>query len=183
MAIVFLVVVLIAFYAVMIYNRLVKNSQMVEEGWSGIDVQLKKRSNLIPNLMEAVKGYMKHERDLFKEITELRSRSQAAEGGTPGERGPIEAALSGALGRLFAVVENYPDLKASANFQDFQDSLEEIEDQIQLARRYYNGAVRKLNTLVQQFPSNLIANMFKFIKAEYFELDNEADARVPEVKF
>lgn len=181
--IVLIVLGVVALYGVMIYNRLVKNRQMVEEGWSGIDVQLKRRANLIPNLMETVKGYMKHERELLTEITELRTRAQAAEGGGPGERGPIEAALSGALGRLLAVVENYPDLKASANFQDFQNSLEEIENEIQLSRRYYNGSVRNLNVQVEQFPSNIIANFFKFIRAEYFELENEADAQVPKVEF
>jgi LemA protein len=176
------IVVAIGFYAVSIYNRLVKNRQMVEEGWSGIDVQLKRRTDLIPNLMETVKGYMTHERELLEKIAELRSRAQGAANGTPAERGPIEAALSGALGRLFAVVENYPDLKANQNFLDFQASLSEIEDQIQMSRRYYNGATRNLNILVESFPSNLVANMFKFQKSDYFEID-DGDRENPQVAF
>jgi LemA protein len=168
---------------VIIYNKLVKNRQMVEEGWSGIDVQLKRRTNLIPNLLETVKGYVKHERELLEEITKLRSQAQAASKADPEERGPIEAALSGALGRLMVVVENYPDLKASKNFMDFQEALEEIEDQIQLSRRYYNGATRNMNVLVESFPSNLVANIFKFHKAMYFEIDNDSDRELPKVEF
>jgi LemA protein len=177
------VVAVVALYAISIYNRLVKNRQMVEEGWSGIDVQLKRRTDLIPNLLESVKGYMSHERGVLEEVTALRTRAQAASGGTPEERGPIEAALSGALGRLLAVAENYPELKASQNFLDFQNSLEEIEEQIQLSRRYYNGATRNLNVLVESFPSNVIAQFFKFEKANYFELDSEAERAVPKVQF
>jgi LemA protein len=177
------VVAAVVLYAISIYNRLVKNRQMVEEGWSGIDVQLKRRTDLIPNLLESVKGYMSHERGLLEEITALRSRAQAASGGTPEERGPIEAALSGALGRLLAVAENYPDLKASQNFLDFQNALEEIEEQIQLSRRYYNGATRNLNVLVESFPSNFVAQVFSFHKANYFELDSEAERAVPKVQF
>ncbi|HMB48382.1 MAG TPA: LemA family protein [Afifellaceae bacterium] len=176
------IVVAIGFYAISIYNRLVKNRQMVEEGWSGIDVQLKRRTDLIPNLMETVKGYMTHERELLEQITELRSRAQGAANAPPGERRPIEAALSGALGRLFAVVENYPDLKANQNFMEFQAALSEIEDQIQLSRRYYNGATRNLNILVESFPSNLVASMFKFQKSDYFEID-ETDRATPQVAF
>jgi LemA protein len=177
------VIAVVALYAISIYNRLVKNRQMVEEGWSGIDVQLKRRTDLIPNLLESVKGYMSHERGLLEEITALRSRAQAASGGTPEERGPIEAALSGALGRLLAVAENYPDLKASENFIDFQNALEEIEEQIQLSRRYYNGATRNLNVLVESFPSNFVAQDFSVHKANYFELDSEAERAVPKVQF
>lgn len=177
------VIVLAALYAIMIYNKLVKNRQLVEEGWSGIDVQLKRRNDLIPNLLETVKGYVKHERELLEEITKLRSRSQEASNADPEQRGPIEAALSGALGKLMVVVENYPDLKANQNFKDFQDTLEEIENQIQLSRRYYNGATRNMNVLVESFPSNILANMFKFQKANYFELDNAAEANVPKVEF
>ncbi len=176
------VVVLAGFYAISIYNRLVKNRQMVEEGWSGIDVQLKRRTDLIPNIMETVKGYMTHERELLEEITRLRSQARDAAEAPPGERGPIEAALSGALGRLFAVVENYPDLKANQNFLDFQDTLREIEDQIQMSRRYYNGATRNLNVLVESFPSNLVANIFKFQKSDYFEID-DGERATPQVAF
>lgn len=176
------VVVAVGFYAVSIYNRLVKNRQMVEEGWSGIDVQLKRRTDLIPNMLETVKGYMSHERELLEEIARLRSQARDAADAPPGERGPIEAALSGALGRLFAVVENYPDLKANQNFLDFQETLREIEDQIQMSRRYYNGATRNLNILVESFPSNLIANSFRFRKSDYFEID-DGERATPQVTF
>lgn len=177
------IVVVAALYGVVLYNKLVKNRQMVGEGWSGIDVQLKRRANLIPNLMEAVKGYMSHERETLEEVTALRAKAEEAGGANPAERGRIEGALSGALGRLFALAENYPDLKASQNFIDFQNSLEEVEDQIQLSRRYYNGAVRNLNVSVESFPSNLVASTFSFEKAEYFELEDDGDRAVPNVKF
>ncbi len=176
------ILVAVAIYAISIYNRLVKNRQMVEEGWSGIDVQLKRRTDLIPNMLETVKGYMSHERELLEEIARLRSQAAGAANATPGERGPIEAALSGAIGRLFAVVENYPDLKANQNFLDFQHTLKEIENQIQMSRRYYNGSTRNMNILVESFPSNVLANMFKFQKADYFEID-EDERTVPQVGF
>jgi LemA protein len=177
------VVVVAVFYAISIYNSLVKNRQLVQEGWSGIDVQLKRRTDLIPNLMEAVKGYMSHERDTLQAVTDARTNAQSAANASPEERAKAEGALSGALGRLIAVAEAYPDLKASTNFLEFQQALQTIEDEIQLSRRYYNGAVRNLNTTVESFPSNLIANNFKFEKAEYFELENPADRAVPTVKF
>jgi LemA protein len=168
---------------IVLYNRLVKARQMVEEGWSGISVQLKRRSDLIPNLLAAVKGYMSHEKGVLERVTELRAKSEAAEGAEPAERAKIEGALSGALVRLFAVMENYPDLKASQNVIDFQDALEDIEDHLQMARRYYNGAVRNLNVMVESFPSNLVAGQFGFVKAQYFELDDEQDRAVPQVEF
>ncbi len=177
------VIVAIAGYGVMLYNRLVKNRQMVGEGWSGIDVQLKRRSNLIPNLLESVKGYMKHEKELLEEITRLRAGAEAASGGTPGERSQAEGMLSAALGKLMVVVENYPDLKANENFLDFQNALEEIESEIQLSRRYYNGAARNNNIAVESFPSNLIANNFDFDTAEYFEIEDAGDREVPKVSF
>jgi len=170
-------------YAISLYNSLVKNRQMTEEGWSGIDVQLKRRTDLIPNLLAAVKGYMTHERELLQNITELRSRSEAARGADPAERAKIEGQLSGALLQLKAVMENYPDLKANQNVMEFQNSLEEIENEIQMARRYYNGSVRNLNVMVESFPSNLVANRFGFAKAEYFELEDAADRSVPKVQF
>lgn len=170
-------------YAVSLYNKLVKNRQMVGEGWSGIDVQLKRRADLIPNLLETVKGYMKHERELLEEVTRLRSKAVGASNAAPHQRASIEGALSGALGRLMAVAENYPDLKANENFKEFQDALEETENEISLSRRYYNGAVRNLNVSVESFPSNLVADRFGFQKAEYFELEDEADRAVPKVSF
>jgi LemA protein len=170
-------------YGISIYNRLVKNKNMVEEGWSGIDVQLKRRSNLIPNLLNSVKGYMKHEKDLLTEVTRLRANAEEAESKSPAARSQAESALSAGLIKLFAVMENYPDLKANQNVMEFQESLETIENEIQMSRRYYNGAVRNLNVLIESFPSNLIANWFKFIKAEFFEIEDDADRAVPKVEF
>jgi LemA protein len=176
-------IVAVAGYAVMIYNSLIKNRQLVEEGWSGIDVQLKRRANLIPNMLETVKGYMSHERDTLEAVTNARAAVHGASNASPAERSKLEGMLSGALGKLIAIAENYPDLKANTTFLEFQDALRMVEDEIQLSRRYYNGSVRNLNVSVESFPSNLVANAFKFIKAEYFELENEADRAVPEVAF
>jgi LemA protein len=181
--ILFAVVAALVGLVIVLYNRLVKARQMVEEGWSGISVQLKRRSDLIPNLLAAVKGYMSHEKGVLERVTELRARSEAAEGAEPAERGKIEGALSSALVRLFAVMENYPDLKASQNVIDFQKALEDIENHLQMSRRYYNGAVRNLNVMVESFPSNLVAGQFGFRKAQYFELDDEQDRAVPQVEF
>ncbi|MBM4274381.1 MAG: LemA family protein [Deltaproteobacteria bacterium] len=167
--------------AVAIYNRLVKNRQMVQEGWSGIDVQLKRRNDLIPNLIETVKGYMGHEKGVLKKVTEMRAQSLKAQG--VGAKAQAEGALGAALGNLFAVAENYPDLKASQNFIELQRSLADIESEIQLSRRYYNGAARNLNILIQSFPSNLIANSFGFTLAEYFEIEEAGERAVPKVSF
>ena len=176
-------VVAAAGYAVVIYNGLVSNRQMVEEGWSGIDVQLKRRTDLIPNLMETVKGYMSHERETLEAVTNARAAATAAANGTPEQRAAAEGQLSSALGRLIAIAEAYPDLKANTTFLEFQAALQTVEDEIQMSRRYYNGAVRNLNVQVESFPSNLVANAFKFIKVQYFELENEAERQVPNVKF
>ena len=167
--------------AVVVYNKLVTNKNMVAEGWSGIDVQLKRRADLIPNLIEAVKGYMGHERGVLEKVTELRAQSLKAEG--VGDKAKVEGALGAALGNLFAVAENFPDLKASQNFIQLQQSLADIEDQIQLARRYYNGAARNYNILIQSFPSNLVASSFRFTPVEYFEIADAADRAVPQVAF
>jgi LemA protein len=163
------------------YNRLVRSKQMTQEGLSGIDVQLKRRADLIPNLLETVKGYMGHERQVLEKVTELRVKSLQA--GSLAEKGQAEGLLSRALGNLFAVAENYPDLKASQNFIELQSSLAEIEEQIQLSRRYYNGAARNLNILVDSFPSNIVAQMFGFTSVEYFELEDQGDRAVPQVSF
>jgi len=177
------IAVAIVFYIILLYNKLVKNRQSVEEGWSGIDVQLKRRSNLIPNLLAAVKGYMKHEKGLLESITKMRANANDVADKGPEERAKAEGALGAGLLNLFAVMENYPDLKANQNVMDFQNSLNEIEDQIQLSRRYYNGAVRNMNVSVEAFPSNFVANHFEFIKAEFFEIDDEAARQVPKVEF
>jgi len=181
--IILIIIVAVIAYAIYIYNTLVKNRQLAEEGWSGIDVQLKRRADLIPNMIETVKGYMTHEKDTLQAVTDARTAAQAAQNGTPGERSQAEGLLSGALGRLFAVAENYPDLKADQTFLELQGALQNVEDEIQLSRRYYNGSVRNLNVAVESFPSNVVANMFRFDKREYFELENEADRAVPNVSF
>lgn len=184
MGLIFLAVIAAAAgYAIFVYNTLVKNRQLAEEGWSGIDVQLKRRADLIPNMLETVKGYMSHEKETLDAVTTARAAVQGAGSAGPEERSKLEGLLSGALGKLIAVAENYPDLKANTTFLEFQDALRSVEDEIQLSRRYYNGAVRNLNVTVESFPSNLVANQFGFAKKEYFELENEADRAVPDVKF
>jgi LemA protein len=177
------IVVVVVGYGIMAYNNLVRQRQLTQEGWSGIDVQLKRRTDLIPNLMEAVKGYMGHERETLEAVTAARTAAMAAQNGTPEQRAQAEGVLSGALGRLFAVAEAYPDLKASQNFMQFQGELSNTENEIQMSRRYYNGTARDLNTAVESFPSNVIANFFKFEKVQYFEMENPADRAVPQVKF
>jgi len=174
-------IILFLVIGVSIYNRLVKNRNLVQEAWSGIEVQFKRRADLIPNLLEAVKGYIGHERGVLDRVTELRTQSRQA--GSVGEKAQAEGLLGAALGNLFAVAENYPDLKASQNFLELQKSLADIEEQLQLARRYYNGAARNLNILIGSFPSNLIAQRFNFQPVEYFELESPQDREVPKVSF
>ena len=174
------VVVLIALWAILTYNGLVSRRAMVAEGWSGIDAQLKRRADLIPNLVETVKGYAAHERQTFDELTKMRSQAGSQD---PAQRAATESAITAAIGKVMAVAEAYPDLKASANFQSLQKDLSDLEDQIQLARRYYNGAVRNLNVAVQQFPSNLIANMGGFTAAQFFQLEDPSERTAPKVSF
>lgn len=183
MYIILAVVVLIAFYVIFIYNGLVRSRQMAEEAWSGIDVQLKRRADLIPNLIETVKGYAAHEKTTLEEVVELRNKAQAVPSGDVAGRAQVEGLLGQALGRVMALAEAYPDLKANQNFSELQASLETMESEIQMARRYYNGAARDLNVKVESFPSNLVAGQFGFSKREYFEIANEADRAVPTVKF
>ena len=173
--------VVLLLWGVAVFNRLVRRRNLVGEGWSGIDVQLKRRADLIPNLIEAVKGYMGHERGVLEKVTQLRVDSQKAT--SPAEKGRIEGALGSALASVFAVAENYPDLKASQNFSDLQKSLADIEEQIQLARRYYNGAVREQNIVIESFPSDIVARLFHFQRAEFFQLESIADRQVPQVRF
>ena len=168
-------------WIVVLYNSLVRKRNMVSEAWSGIDVQLKRRTDLIPNLVATVKGYASHERGTLEEVVRLRGQAQNAQG--VGETAQAQGLLGAALGKLFALAESYPDLKANTTFIQLQTTLGEIEEQIQLARRYYNGAVRELNIAVESFPSNLIAGRFGFVRAEFFELENEADRAVPTVTF
>jgi len=170
----------LAVYFIYAYNALIKKRNFVAEGWSGIDVQLRRRADLVPNLVETVKGYAAHEDRLFRDLSELRARSIS--GGSVNEQSSVGQAMSAALGRLFAIAEAYPELKADANFRDLQDKLAGIEDEIQLSRRYYNGAVRNLNTMIESFPSNLVANAFRITKAEFFEIGDEAARQVPRVE-
>ncbi|CDZ44708.1 LemA family protein [Neorhizobium galegae] len=177
------IIVLVALYVVMIYNGLVKARQMAEEAWSGIDVQLKRRADLIPNLIETVKGYAAHEKGTFEEVVKLRNQAQAVPAGDVAGRAQAEGLLGQALGKIIALAEAYPDLKANENFSELQASLETIESEIQMSRRYYNGAARDLNVKVESFPNNLVAGQFGFSKREYFEIENAADRAVPTVKF
>lgn len=174
-------ILLLIIYAIVIYNRLITLKNLNKEAYSGIDIQLKQRANLIPNLIETVKGYMGHERGVLEKVTEL--RTQALASSNIAERAANENMLTSALKNLFAVAENYPDLKASQNFIDLQQTLTSIENQIQLARRYYNGTVRDLNIAIQSFPSNLIANSFHFTPAEFFEIEDSKEKEVPSIKF
>ncbi len=173
----------LAAWGVSIYNGLVKRRNLAEEGWSGIDVQLKRRADLVPNLVETVKGYATHERELLENVTELRNQARAAPAGDVAARSQIEGMLSGALGRLLAIVENYPDLKANQNFLALQESLQGVEHDIQMARRYYNGATRDLNVMVESFPSNLVAGWFGFGKKPFFEIEDAAAREAPKVSF
>jgi LemA protein len=174
---------ILAVIAIFLYNGLVKTRQMAEEAWSGIDVQLKRRADLIPNLVETVRGYATHEKGTLAEIVELRNKAQAVPQGDVAARGVAEGLLSQALGRVMALAEAYPDLKASQNFSELQQSLDTIEGEIQMSRRYYNGSVRDLNIKVESFPSNLIAGLLGFEKKTFFEIENPADRAVPSVKF
>jgi LemA protein len=175
------VIVLVALWAVAIFNKLVKNRNLVLEGWSGIDVQLKRRYDLIPNLVETVKGYAGHEKEVLSRVVEL--RNSAAQAQTASEKAPIENMLTQTLRQLFALAEAYPDLKANQNFLDLQGQLSEIEEQIQFSRRYYNGAARDMNIVVQSFPSNLIARSFSFTEADYFEIELATEREAPKVEF
>lgn len=172
---------IVVVWAVAIYNGLVRSRNLVAEGLSGVDVQLTRRAELIPNLIETVKGYMTHERELLESIARLRASSLAAR--DSGDRLKVEELLGQALGKVMALAEAYPELKASANFLELQKALADIESELQLARRYYNGAVRNLNISVESFPSNLVAGKFGFGKAEFFEAENEAKRQVPTIDF
>lgn len=168
-------------YAVSIYNRLVGLRNSSDGAWSDIDVQLKRRRDLIPNLVSTVQGYASHEKETLDSVIEARSR--AASGGAPGDIAKNEGILSQALGRLFALAEAYPDLKANENFLSLQGELAGIETAIQNARRYYNAVVRDLNTACEAFPSVLVANSFGFSKRDYFELDAPEERAAPKVEF
>lgn len=175
------VATVVAIYLVIVFNRLVRQRNVVREGWSGIDVQLKRRTDLIPNLVETVKAYATHERSLFEEIASRRAGSINA--GDVNAQANAERALSGSLSRLMAVAEAYPELKANQNFLELQKQLAEIEDQIQMSRRYYNGAVRNLNISIQSFPDVVVARTLGFREEPFFELERRAEAATPQVGF
>jgi LemA protein len=179
--IVLAVVAVVLLWAVGMYNRLVRLRVRTEEAWRDIDTQLKRRWDLIPNLVETVKGYAAHEKGVFERVTEARARAQATK--TPKEQMAAETELRSAMLNLFAVAEAYPQLKANENFLQLQGSLEQVEDTIQKSRRYYNAIVREFNTAIQVFPASLIAGMFGFTAREFFMLEDEAQREAPKVAF
>ncbi len=179
--IILIVLGVVVLWLIFSFNRLVTMRNRAKEAMSDIDVQTKRRYDLIPNLVESVKGYMKHESGVFEKVTEARTRAMNAGGGK--EKLAAENALSGTLKTLFAVAENYPELKANENFLHLQQELTDTEDKIQAARRFYNGNVRDMNTAIQVFPTNLIANMFGFGAMEFFESDNDAERQPVKVSF
>ena len=175
------VLAVVAFWLVAVYNSLVRKKNRAKEAWSDIDVQLKRRYNLIPNLVNTVKGYASHERELFERVTEARTRAMGAKGVE--EQAKAENVLAGTLKTLFAVSENYPQLKASANFIELQRELRDTEDKVQAARRFYNGNVRDLAIKIESFPSNIVAKMFGFKKMALFELEEPSARQAPKVEF
>jgi LemA protein len=175
------VVAVIVLYVVVAYNRLVRLRNRIENAWSQIDVQLKRRYDLIPNLIETVKGYAAHEREVFQKVTE--ARTKAINASTVGEQGQAENMLTGALKSLFAVAENYPELKANQNFLMLQEELAGTESKIAYARQFYNDAVMLYDTRREVFPSSLIAQWFKFPEKEYFEIEEPAAREPVRVKF
>jgi LemA protein len=176
-----LVLVLVVLWAIGVYNRLVTLRNRVDNSWAQIDVQLKRRYDLIPNLVETVKGYAKHERETFENVTKARAAAMGAK--TPGEVAQAEGALAGALKSLFAVAESYPELKANQNFLQLQGELSATENHISVSRDTYNETVREFNTSAQLFPANLLAGMFGFTAREFFKVGSEAERQAPKVQF
>ncbi len=176
------IVVALILFLVFKYNGFIILKTRAKEAWADIDVQLKRRYDLIPNLVNAVKGYAKHEAGTFEKITEARSKAMQA--GTPAEKGEAENMLSGTLKSLFAISEAYPDLKANENFIQLQNELSDTENKIQASRRFYNGNVRDFNTAIQMFPGNIIANFFHFLMMDYFQLEEDSkEKEAVQVKF
>ena len=163
------------------YNTLQSTDEQVKAAWSEVLNQYQRRADLVPNLVETVKGYAKHEEGVLSKVVELRNSAAGVQ--SAAQKAPIENALTQTLRQLFALAEAYPDLKANKNFQDLQDQMAQIEEQLQLARRYYNGTARDMNILVQAFPSNIIARIFGFGQAEYFEIELTAEREAPQVSF
>jgi LemA protein len=174
------ILLLLILYVISIYNKLVQNRNLMQEAWSGIDVFLKKRHDLVPNLVETVKGYAAHEKQTLEEV--MRCRSGAMNATNQGEQIEMEKSLGNALGRLIATVEHYPELKANTNFLTLQRQLAGMEEELALSRRYYNGTVRENNIKIESFPSNIIAGWFNFAKGLFFEIDKR-EKEVPNVSF
>jgi LemA protein len=179
---VLVVLAAMAIAVIAIYNGLVRLNVQTNNAWADIDVQLKRRTDLIPNVVETVKGYASHERQTLEAVINARNRAVSAQGAGPAERSQAEGALTGALRGLFALAESYPQLRAAENFGQLQATLAQIEEALQNARRYYNAVVRDLNTRIQQFPSNIVAGIFGFKTREFFEIP-DTDKAVPQVKF
>lgn len=178
------IIALLVIVAIVIYNSLVRLKVRVDEAWSDITVQLKRRADLIPNLLESVKGYAKHEKEVFERVTEARSAIMSAAKEGPKAAAAAENQFEGALKSLFAVAENYPQLRANENFLQLQAEITDTEDKVQASRRFYNGGVRDLNTKIQTFPSNVFAAMFGFKEREFFEVeDRSAVEEAPKVSF
>ena len=176
------IIVVVVLWFVGIYNGFIKLITRADEAWADIDVQLKRRYNLIPNLVETVKGYLQHERQVLESVTEARARV-ASSSGDPLKREGQENMLSSTLKTLFAVSENYPDLKANANFSELQRELSDTENKIQASSRFYNTTARDLNTKIKTFPTNLIAGWLRFLPEKFFEVESEAERKTPHVKF
>jgi LemA protein len=174
-------VVVLCIWFLSIYNRFVKLKNMVDEAWSGVDVQLKRRWDLVGNLVETVKGYASHEKEVFEEVARLRNQMNSAS--SVAERAQVENGLTQTLRSLFAVAEAYPQLRASENFSELQRTLGELEDQIQLARRYYNGTVRDYNIMVDSFPSLIVARTMGYSKRDFFQLEDPSERTAPKVSF
>jgi LemA protein len=171
-----IIIAVVVIAAVAMYNGLIRLKNRVDEAWSDIDVQLKRRHDLIPNLVNTVKGYAAHERELFEKVTEARTAAMSA--GTPGEKEKAENMLSGTLKSLFAVAEAYPDLKANQNFLELQREITDTEDKIMASRRFYNGNVRDFNTKIEIFPTNILAGILNFAKREFFQAEESAKENV-----
>lgn len=179
--IIVLIIVVLAGYALIAYNGLIRRRNRVQEAWSDIEVQLKRRLDLIPNLVEAVKGYATHEKQAFESVTQARAKAMGAT--TPPQQAEANNILASTLKSLFAVAEAYPDLKANANFIELQRELADTENKIQAARRFYNTTVQEYNTALESAPTNILANMFGFKKSEFFDAPDEEIQKVPSVTF
>ena len=176
-----IIAAVVAFYGIGLYNKFVRKRSMMEEGWSGIDVQLKKRYYLTPNLVETVKGYAKHEAGTLEKVIQARNSALKAEGVKAQTQ--AENQLNSALANVFALSESYPDLKANTTFIQLQQELSKVENDLEKARRYYNATVRENNIMVESFPSNMIANAFNFHQGEFFEIEEPAQRAAPQIKF